>query len=1033
MSLYSLSSTLTWLSNSDSKTTSHGLHSRRPSPSTTRLMSANKSGAAATTTTHSHGPAGDATADLTLARAESMSTTDYEIGLGPAAAAGASSTSLTSSELQRSVSLTEVFYEFATSPNPINVDADVHGGGASDRSKATAEAKDASTKHHRGGTATYHDNSSSTGTTASSIRLLVESFSEQRTPAQPIQQPSPTEQHRMEMTTAATMMTAPSTAPPSQPIATAVRHGSFSAPLCSPLGLLESDGKGNYYYFQPLLASVGQGGAASSFPSLPERPNDVPEQRQPEEERLDELPRVWGRHSPAPPPTRPATFPVVRLHLLSGTNHHSKTDAVHTQPQPLLPPQSNAEYMTPLARIHGRQKRKAVPPRPAPVADDPTSSQSSSMRTVDVTAPQARAERCTEPEIQVVPTVVALRRLLRRLRPIALSRGAAPRSLKAPASKHAPSTLRSGQVMATRVSTLHSSILQSSSRVQHSLSRNSFSDPSMHSAVQAGERGPRSPLSSSRCDAHCVGRRLFLKRTKTSSMVCSTRTVHPHAQHAVYEARLCAAPHAGASPLSATAIARLESNSDGVHSTEGGGGEQEEPAALSLVDSLTMRNTNGQPSLHESVATVDTIVEANPRTPATARRAIPLAPSAPPRQSSSAACRTRRPSLPADAALTPTAADAREEIAPKAARQESEMATKDEEGYDTRANLRELTRDIGREYDLMAASFAETLSASPASPSQERHRANTEEASSSVVPNNACIYVHPRPPPSSQRFASVSRPVAADAVMVQNNDDAADAAASSVTPFHISLGATSPRADQPNLKRYPSHITPVSLPTAIKAAAPAFTDTAPTPSKKFSKKSKLGLAGALAGPGTAVIAPRVCTAPKPKQKSPIAPPATAAIQPAAVLLPSCDAPSQRGVGVVDSIPMLRQRMSSREQQQQQQRRENHANKVHQSRPTPQTVRESIPTKQMATTTVGDPPTPPPPHYPQGVSVVSDDASVLQTSPNDSSYDPSQASLEWKDRPVPILPRSLIARNTHQSGYSEHVSSSVLTVHHCHHR
>ncbi|KPI88816.1 hypothetical protein ABL78_2075 [Leptomonas seymouri] len=988
MSSNSLSSTLIWLSTSGPKVLHHGPSPRSPSTSTAPMM-----GDSDSTASHSPNTDDGETASLTLTREESVGATDYGIGLHPEADASELDASLVSSEFHHNPKQTAIFYEFVTSPNQATIDADVHGG-MTYRTQSTEEGGSTSEKRYTGGTVPFHD--SAKGPTASSTKLLTETLhKEPQTPY--TQQPSTVTKNNDKTTTTPADVATPThnansvgslhssssvDAPSAELASTAPRWGAEPRPppiataaaaevlppavIYSPLGFLESDGKGHYYYFQRLLDSVEEDTVTSPSPALFARQHEAADQSKRGEEHLDSMSHPVIRPHPMPPPARPVTCPVARHHHYSALNNKAAT--AHTLQQLHRPTPPIAEYMTPLSLIHDRRKRQMPS---VPVLEHALPS--SSVRTVDVRPPGVPTFLHSEMDVQVVPTVVASKRLLRRLRPAALSLITALNRLKAPTSRHAPPTLRGIKPMATNVSVLRSCVLQSSLRAQRSLLRHNSC------GVTVGERAPGRPPSSER---------------GKQRLVHSTRTAHPHAQHAVY----------------ATA-ARLGA----MHGNRGSVGLQ---SAVGSNGLLTLGDTSSRPSRFESLSSLHTLVITNPNKPVTetlephctrappssAKRAMHPAPSAPQRKSSAGAQRMRRTSIPATAALTSAVVGSGKgavHIEPQASEGENDM----------RVNLCDLTLEIGREYDLMAASFAEMLFTVQAAPSNERQPVIADVKKPFMTPSSTCIYVHPRSPPPLSPNASESCPTAG-AVMLSVKDTTGAEATIAGTPLEVPLARTSPRVSHPNFKRYPSCTISVSPPSAAtaprlsctsacNAATPVVTGTVPSPSKRFTKELKLGWTPTSLEP-VAVVTPRPRDTSKPKQRPLIAVPVSAAIKPAAALLPS---------------PRSRARQDSRE---------SNTSTGEQTTLSAEAMSSSNAAKTPSTT--DNLPDLPPLNCLQLALIPSDDASYLQTPRNDSSGEPSQASPEWRDVPVPILCRSLIARIAPDCARGDRVSSSVLTVH-----
>lgn len=671
------------------------------------------------------------------------------------------------------------------------------------------------------------------------------------------------------------------------------------------------------------------------------------------------------------PPVRPATDLSPRPSLFTEGDSNRRAAATPMQQQSRQPQPAFAVQMTPLSLVHGRHKPKS---------------------------PVQRCDRLHGEE-EVVPTVMASNRLLRLLRPLHL---AVPRCTRAPSS----SVVKQGQkAMQVNVSTLRSTVLASSSHVYRSLSRrSSFSGDAS------------APLASS---------------------LSSVRVVRPRVSRAVFESNF--------------RVARQAAVEENGKKKEDNGVDRRPGLTLNVATPLS-RQASSRAASVDSSATICTVVIANPiESKAESERASqqllncvqflpssvqcmePPTPSAPPREATSESQRILR---------RPFAASVQQE----------------DEG-DSRINQRGLTRETGCEDNAMIA---------PSSPSGRRVTAvRTDAVTAAATPDNTCVYVRPRAPPPALLLSSSSSSsalrlragAAAGAAPTLTADVATDA-----TPFRIALVQASPCAAHPNLKRYPSRMTPVSLP---KANAPDMTNTAPMASKKFVHKSKLSTAcdrltqsttsteaktssvaelgpapntigavvtttpGATPPPAAAVRATVATTAPrkrappsKLKRALPFAVPATAGITLPATLFPSLHATTTKTI-TTTTTPVINTTTTVLESS------ENSIPLVREHRPEEQErVKTKIVPAPCSNSVLQQPFTATQLALPPNDD---DDTAVLQTARRDSPYEPSQASPEWQDVPVPELRRGLFARFPSQDVRGERGSSSpsplaALTTH-----
>lgn len=613
--------------------------------------------------------------------------------------------------------------------------------------------------------------------------------------------------------------------------------------------------------------------------------------------------------------------------------------------------------------------------------------------------PKSPVQRCDRlhGEEEVVPTVMASNRLLRLLRPQHL---AMARCTRAPSS----SVVKQGlKAMPVNVSTLRSTVLASSSHVYRSLSRrSSFSGDAS------------APLASS---------------------LSSVRVVRPRVSRAVFESNFRVARQ--------TAVEEIGKKKED-------NGVDPRPGLTLNVATPLSRQASSRAASVDSSATICTVVIANPiESKAESERASqqllhrvqflpssvqcmePPTPSAPPREATSESQRILR---------RPFAASVQQE----------------DEG-DRRINQRGLTRETGCEDNAMIA---------PSSPSGRRVTAvRTDAVTAAATPDNTCVYVRPRAPPPALLLSSSSSSssalrlrtgAAAGAAPTLTADVATDA-----TPFRIALVQASPCAAHPNLKRYPSRTTPVSLP---KANAPVMTNTTPMASKKFVHKSKLSTAcdrltqsttstkaktssmaelgpapntiGAVVTttpgappppppPAAAVRATMATTAPRKRAPSskwkralPFAVPATAGITLPATLFPSLHATTTTKTITTTTTPVINTTTTVLESS------EDSIPLVREHRPEEQ---ESVKTKIVPAPCSNSVLQQPFTATQLALPPNDDDTAVLQTPRRDSPYDSSQASPEWQDVPVPVLRRSVFARFPSQDVRGERGSSSPSSL------
>lgn len=1146
MSLYNLSSTLAWQSPSDPNLDDDCRGPRAQSPAAKTLADSDSF------TLHPAADLETETSGA-LTCTESAGATDYEIGLESAATnQGMTDDSSASSELVRNATQTGIVYEFSGSPAPAVEEVYVGhavklpapttrtAAATATASAALDEESSMSKKSHGADTATYHG-SEKNSTVLSSVRQLMENVqvstnapvspppcmspplftTEQGSVEEEEEEEERKETERKQAPTSAAraaslvaspcLSPSPSPLPPAalqrvdsaaenlrssaslktpstEPASTALRWrvGAQPQPLptsasttpatrressaASPLGSLEFDGHGNYYYFLPGLHTEM-------------RAETAPAPQRKEEERLVALPHPPHQTglSTAAASTRPRRDP---------------------QDQQLRRPEAEVEFMTPLSLVHGRR----LPPATAEGVHGAEHKETRAPRpAVPRTAQDAREDD--------VPTVVASNRVLRRRRP------------SAAVQRIATLRLRGVQPATADVAVLRGSILQSSAHVHRFLSRHNSTTVSICSAIESDARA--SALDSfvfssavkrtqqQRQHATPPAESALGASTVSSSSLSSVRTVHPRVPRAVFDARF-RMPQVGSGAPTATTTAattrtssperevatptkRTGERSDGTPSTRK---ELRRYPDLPLADLLRNRNAAARPAPQDSFSTVRTVVIANPSEAAVAAAAdgdfvahriqpTPAAPAAPPRAPSKRARAPRqRPSAPSPIR--------READVPRAAllnqtndnNNNDPDNDNDDQENSTRVNLRELTREIGREYDLMTASFAEMLYIVPrgqpvtavanasvtsgpklpaAAPlSAEATAAATEmiaQVLSPVTPVNTCVYVQPRTPRTHFTVPTSTTVTSAASLVTQTPAD--------MTPFEAPLTRQTPCSAHPRFQRYPSHVTPASIPCKGDAAAeapssaarppattspePLITDTAPTPSKKMLLKSRLATTRrwlarsptwpAAAAPaaatapaaaaeqnvvGAATPTPKavVSAAPKPrpspkskKLASPVVAPATAAIKAPSMLMPSPyqltpaatpSPPPHSAADSADSIPLVRQRRPSTEQQ----LSVNDGNATAKRR-----------TDDKAAAAAEKKPVLPPINPLQLALIPSDDISVLQTPRNDSSYDPSQASPEWKDVPMPVLRRSLIRRMAPDDVHAKRVDTPVFTAYH----
>jgi hypothetical protein len=1040
MSLYSLSSTLTWLTASDSDLAHHGPRQHNS------VVPPRAYGDKVVLPTRADD---DGHFSPPLSRLQSMGTTEREIGLYPDDAGTPAVVSRTQSDLNRNSTQAGVLYEFVAPPYQTNMDLGCYGGegGSGVGGGATATTRTAaklaatltnddtsSKKSISGDTATYRG--SEKDSTVSSIKLPVENVLEENaaTPTKSsLSALPPDSEDSVDNLQSSASLAAPSTELAStalrwrikalpQPIY--IAHQSYRP--FSPLASLEADGRGNHYYFQPVLYSSDKA-LPPTKTTLPPPPPPLHSTKNKEgedvEEHLVALPHCPLRHQRCPAtPARPATCPAVRPHPLANAACHDVVrcptgdgvDVAHRRSSSPV-----AEYMTPLSLVHNR--RHAPLPATTQPSSLPVRKVRSSIPTIEVRAPAVATclpseaggsddnNEAGEEEV-IVPTVIASNRLLlrRRRQPGALRHVAAQHRLKVPSSYLTSAALRGMKAMMVSVSVLRISTLES---------------------------------------------------------LTSVRTMHPGVRQAVFEAYFCEAPHSGAPPITA-GIARLTAD---VTARTGNDSHdsctQRATTTVMAGQALNSRIASSRRFCLESFSTVPTVVIPSPNElvarqpdalrdrgiPESMQRAFFPAPSAPQRE---VALRTKF-----SRCVSAVAAPKKEKTEmPHPQQQQLQKPVDGNVEADKPVNLRDLTRDIGREYELLSASFVEMLvavpSAIPATAATRGVKVSTMSANASACGHlvSPCPALPPSSIPASRSHSSVAAAAAAADRITAPVEAAATAAVETPTadmsPFDAPLSAALLRTANPSFKRYPSHITPVSvpptaayarpprIPSSDKAVVPVVTDTAPMPSKKFIPRSRL------VTPPQQLPSSPSCTELKTPQTaeqqrplpattelkvSPIIAPATATIKPPQVRLPSpTDLPTSHNL-CMSSIPMVRERRSCDPEPR---RPQSPIRETALNGPPLKTAQESE--AERGDHAAACSPALPPIAALQLALLPSDDISVLQTPRNDSPDDPSQPSPEWRDVPMPVLRRSLIARVAPECVRGGRVSASLLTVHPRHH-